>query len=296
MYRLDEASQIELPPRLTRILEKLKTSLINRYQHLALILHFLMLEVGFIFQSTASSLEDSDPSIPKKESITNSGGNISFRYLTDSNYEAISILQIIPCGANITIVGTFGGEPQASFSMDEVSIEKYIKNIISSCLPLRFQNLKSLSRLFKNNIGLPLLSHAKNALHLPVGTESFSVLDNDAILAVLKHIKSAQSLERISNCSKRLYELTQENSLWKNLVKDHFPLDFTIIVQSNRQYSEIIWKDHYKRIFRSKKNITPRSTLTFTQVPRFRQPLPQQPIFPRIPFPGPFWPIFDPPF
>ena len=296
MYRLDEASQTELPPRLIRILEELKTSLLNRYQHLALILHYLMLEVGFILQPTTPSVDDIDPSTPCKQLITSSGGNICFRYLTYNNYEATSILQIIPCGANITIVGTFGGQPQASYSMDEISIEKYTTNINSSCFPTRFRNLKNLSRILKNNIGLPLLSHAKNALDLPVGTESFSVLDNDSILAVLKHIKSAQSLGRLSKCSKRLYEIAQDNSLWKNLTKDDFPLDFKTILESNRQNSQILWKDQYKRIFRIKKNINLRSNLTFTQLPPFLQPLPEQPTVPRIPFPGPFWPIFDPPF
>ena len=294
MYRLDEASQTELPPRLISILEKFKPILLNRYQHLALILHYLMLEVGFILRPAASSLDGSDTSTPCKESITTSGGNISLVYLTDANYTEVSVLQIIPCGVNITVVGTFGGQPQASYSMDEVSIEKYIKNVNSSCLPARFQNLRNLSRIFKNNIGLPLLAHAKNALNMTVGTESFSGLDNDAILAVLNHLKSPKSLERLSRCSKRLYEITQDSSLWKNLVKDHFPIDFTTIVESSIQNSQINWKDQYKRIFGIKKNIASHSICT--QLPPFLQPLPQQPPIPRIPFPGPFWPLFDQPF
>ena len=296
MYRLDEFSQAEIPEKLTFILERLNNHLVNQYQYAAILLHYLFIEVGFTLQTPLSEKDAIGAITPSKNSLSGSlahGAGYQFKYSVNNNLDTISMLQIIPNGVKLSIVGIFGGQPQVSYSMEEISATNYIQNINSPSLPARFQNLKSLSREFKNRIALPLISHIKNVLDLPVGSESFSVLHNDAILAVLEHIKSELDIVRLGQCSKRLNEVTQDNSIWKGLVQYHFPNEYNRVMnESNEEVPQDSWKDRYKKFFEIHKSKNSRTS------PTHHIPFIPDPFFPR-PFqpPGrdPFNPRFDPP-
>ena len=299
MYHLDDATEAQFPPGPASIFEKLKVHLVNQSQHFALLLHVLMLEVGFRLNSTLSTSDHISAIAPQKECFNDNGAGYRFYYLADHKNEGRCVLQVIPYGTKVTVIGTFAGQPQASFTMEDVPLFMYLKNISSPSFPSRFKNMKCLSKDFKDGIALPLLSHAKNSLGLPVGTESFSALHNDAMLAVLKHVRSAVSLVRVGQCSKATHETAENNGLWKYLLRQDFPDQYrTLLNESHAENSAIIsWKSHYKRFFRAK--IYQESLANDNN---YDIPLPAQfiPIRPRMPPPGPFrgplTPRYDPPF
>jgi len=296
MYRLDEATHREIPEKFGYIFGKLKNYISNQHQHVAIVLHYLMIEVGFhLLPSSSENINDAIT--PGHACLQNNGAGYRFKYSINNN-DVICMLQILPNGANITIVGTFGGQPQMSFRMDEEITDRYLLNINSQTFPSRFKNLKVLSKEFKNNIAFPLLSHLKNSLDLPPGTESLEVLSNEEILLILGHLKCPKSIVNFGTSSIRFNELSQKNSIWKDLVKEHFPRDYDNIVRESNENGEVVvWKDHYKRIHRNRES---RQNAVMYQPLYQVFPVPIRPVIPMIPLPrpniGPFRPRYDPPF
>ena len=89
---------------------------VTRYQHVAILLHYLMLEVGFILLPNSAE-NNSDNIVPSKECLKNNGSGFKFKY-SFSNNDIICMLQVLPNGAKVTIIGTFGGQPQKSFIVE----------------------------------------------------------------------------------------------------------------------------------------------------------------------------------
>ena len=295
MYRIDEASCNELPPKLSALLESLNEYLVNKDQHIVILLHYLMIESGFNLHNTSKSLENIDNVMPRVEILNNKGAGFRINYIVDSDLDTRCTLHIVPSGINVVINGCYGGIPSASFSM-QTSISTYVQNTNDTSWPKRFANLRSLSKDFKDEVALPLLSHAKSSLNLELGTESFSGLNDDAILAVLKHIQSAVAVVKMGMCSKRLYDLTQDNSIWKTLVKEKYPQEYEDIIKRHGESDQPIWYEHYRRLCR---NQTRRSIEDSAGI--YLPPyLPTNPLPPRLPYigpgRGPFQPRFDPPF
>ena len=295
MYRIDEASCNELPPKLSALLESLNEYLVNKDQHNVILLHYLMIESGFVLHSTSQSLENIDNIIPRVEILNNKGAGYRINYVVDSNWDTRCTLLIVPSGMNAVVTGSYGGTPSASFSM-QTPISTYVQNTNDASLPKRFANLKSLSKDFKNKVALPLLSHAKSSLNLELGTESFSGLNDDAILAVMKHVQSAVAVVKMGMCSKRLFDLTQDNSIWKTLVKEKYPQEYEDIIKQHGESDQPIWYEHYRRMYR---NQTRRSIEDSARV--YLPPsLPSNPLPPQLPYigprRGPFQPRFDPSF
>ena len=294
MFRLYEASQTEIPPKLATIFTSLKASIINQHQHVAILLHYLMLEVGFILLPNSAE-NNSDNIVPSKECLRNNGSGFKFKYSFSNNNDIICLLQVLPNGAKVTIIGTFGGQPQKSFIIDDLPIEKYLLNINSQTFPSRFKNLNILSQEFKNYVALPLLSHLKDSLDLPPGTESLNVLSNEEIIMIISNLKCPKSLVNFGKCSARLNELSQKNSIWKELLKENFPRQYDDIVrESNENGQAVNWKSKYKRLYERNRESRPHPVMY--QV----VPVPLRPMVPLIPMPrpniGPFRPRYDPPF
>jgi len=294
MFRLYEASQTEIPPKLATIFTSLKASIINQHQHVAILLHYLMLEVGFILLPNSAE-NNSDNVVPSKECLRNNGSGFKFKYSFSNNNDIICMLQVLPNGAKVTIIGTFGGQPQKSFIIDDLPIEKYLLNINNQTFPSRFKNLNILSQEFKNYVALPLLSHLKDSLDLPPGTESLNVLSNEEIIMIINNLICPKSLVNFGKCSARLNELSQKNSIWKELLKENFPRQYDDIVrESNENDQAVNWKSKYKRLYERNRESRPHPVMY--QV----VPVPLRPMIPLIPMPrpniGPFRPRFDPPF
>ena len=294
MFRLYEASQTEIPPKLATIFTSLKESIINQHQHVAILLHYLMLEVGFILLPNLAE-NNSDNIVPSKKCLRNNGSGFKFKYSFSNNNDIICMLQVLPNGAKVTIIVTFGGQPQKSFIIDDLPIEKYLLNINSQTFPSRFKNLNILSQEFKNYVALPLLSHLKDSLDLPPGTESLNVLSNEEIIMIINNLKCPKSLVNFGKCSARLNELSQKNSIWKELLKENFPRQYDDIVrESNENDQAVNWKSKYKRLYERNRESRPHPVMY--QV----VPVPLRPMIPLIPMPrpniGPFRPRYDPPF
>ena len=294
MYRIDGSSCNELPPKLLALLESLNESLVNQDQHIVILLHHLMIESGFVLHNSSKSLENIDIVIPRVEILNNKGAGYRINYIVDPNLDTRCTLLIVPSGMNAVVTGSYGGTPSASFSMQTV-VSTYVKNTHSASLPERFTNLRSLSKDFKNEVALPLLCHAKSSLNLELGTESFSGLNDDAILAVLKHIQSAVAVVKMGMCSKRLYDLTQDNSIWKTLVKEKYPQEYEDIIKRHGESDQPIWYGHYRRLYRNETRRSIEDSASLYLPPYLpTNPLPPLPyIGPRR---GPFQPRFDPPF
>ena len=294
MYRLDEASHSEIPATLSKIFTQLKSKIINQHQHVAILLHYLMIEVGFVLLP-CSAKKDTDNITPPEESLQNNGAGFRFKYSINHNNDAVCMLQVLPNGAKLTIVGTFGGQPQKSFTLDDVLVDKYLLNVNCQTFPGRFKNLNILSKEFKNNIALPLLSHLKNSLELPPGTESLSVLSNEEILMILYHVKCPKSITNFGTSSSRFNELSKKNCIWQKLVKKYFPRDYDNIIRETAENGQVVeWKQKYKQFHLRNRESRPNPVMY--QV----VPVPMRPLVPLIPMPrpniGPFRPRYDPPF
>ena len=284
MYRLDEATHKDIPEKFEYIFAKLQNIISNQHQHVAIVLHYLMLEVGFLLLPSSSE-SINDAITPRKESLQNNGAGYRFKYSINNRDDVICMLQILPNGANVTIVGTSGGQPQTSFRIDEEPTERYLLNTNSLTFPSRFKNLKVLSKEFKNNVAFPLLSHLKESLDLPPGTESLNVLSNEEILSIFDHLKCPKSIINFGTCSVRLNELSQKNSIWKDLVKENFPREYENIERGSNENGEVVvWKDHYKRIQRNRES---RQNAVMYQPLYQVLPVPIRPIIPIVPLPRP---------
>ena len=88
MFRLYEASQTEIPPKLATIFANLKGSIMNQHQHVAILLHYLMLEVGFILLPNSAE-NDSDNIVPPKECLRNNGSGFKFKYYSSFKNKAV---------------------------------------------------------------------------------------------------------------------------------------------------------------------------------------------------------------
>ena len=105
MYRIDEASCNELPPKLSALLESLNESLVNQDQHIVILLHYLMIESGFNLHNTSKCLENIDNVMPRVEILNNKGAGYRINYIVDSDLDTRCTLHIVPSRINVVING-----------------------------------------------------------------------------------------------------------------------------------------------------------------------------------------------
>jgi hypothetical protein len=126
---------------------------------------------------------------------------------------------------------------------------KYVVSPTSSCIPTKFRNLKDLSLRFKNSLSHP----ARNVILTKEGIMNASLLGvpDEVKIKIFKYLKVSVFLKFSLVCS-HLYNVPEEQGLWRYfLVRDFGCEDVEHLVNQPGISDIIIWKEEYKRRYRS---------------------------------------------
>ena len=256
MYRLDDANSRDIPNTLKTLLEENKAELTNDEQHFVILVHILMLETGFVANSSTASSS-------VLEVIRNVKKGCTLHYCLDSvkgTNCTVRLIRFSPWRLQCHIVqGRVVERELHQLHNNEIqerskelntffTVSKFVPNAKSPNYALRFKNLRLLSKKFKNTIALPLLAAIKDSVSLQPGIESLEGLNDDALMEVLYWLNCPIALARLGQCSKRLRDLTEYDRLWEYFVKLEFPEEHGKILSAynvRKAQDGRDWKTHY---------------------------------------------------
>lgn len=221
---------------------------------LALAVHALMLELGF--------KTESDKSIP--DNWKTSAGHVT-RYHYPPSEEKDIVLMVTSLGPLVKIHGTHSASKN-TFSTSKIKSADFT---LEKDGKTELKNVSHLARMFKNEVGVPLLDTVKSHLGLP--TNGLLGLPPELSLNILKYL-DLKSLLRLGQSSKQLKPLVKDQNIWKRLYLRDFGMRSSVIKKFmnslNHQETED-WFRLYKEEFLNRK-----------EQEESRARLPQPPLFP----------------
>jgi len=243
----------------------------GQLQRLALVLHAFMLELGFCVEN------------PKvlPENWSTPAGLISRYFHPPASGEDV-LLTVTSLGPVVKVHGSHSSS-KSSFSMSRLKPDEFFAEKEGN---LEFKNLRRLARLFKNEVGVPLLNSVR--MHLGFATTGLVGMPPEILLKMLKHL-DLKSLLRVKRVSKQLHLICTERNIWKQLfVRDYGSRSFAIRRFNNtlNNQDEEDWFKLYKEEYLNKKE-QEESRSRLPPPPLFPFPdfenHPQNPLMPPIP-------------
>lgn len=226
---------------------------------LSFLLHCFMLELGFQGQEHSRRLPSS-----WKGPV----GHVSRYSLEQNEMKSNIILTVTTLGHIVKVHGTHTAL-KISFSTSKLKPDDYItvQDEVQGKCKLITKNLRTLARVFKNEVGVPLLNATRSHLGLPVS--GFQGLPDELSLRIL-HLLPLHSLISVTAVCKHFNRLGCDSSIWKKLFITHFGRSCSEDAENRNN-----WFKRFKTIYMARKE---RSRLQ-------QQNLPQPPLFP-FPDPG----------
>eukprot|EP00092_Neocalanus_flemingeri_P036038 GFUD01039238.1.p1 GENE.GFUD01039238.1~~GFUD01039238.1.p1 ORF type:complete len:339 (+),score=52.44 GFUD01039238.1:374-1390(+) len=215
-----------------------KSKLTNNNDKLALVCHAFMLELGFSVGNRKV--------LP--ENWKNSAGHSS-RYFYPPGTEFDIILTVTSLGRLVKVHGTHISS-KTNFSSSKIRPGDFVTEKDEN---FGMKNLRSLARLFKNEVGVPLLNSVKSQLGMAV--TGLLGLPPEISLKILQNL-DVNSLVNLGKVSKHLNLISKEKNIWRKLFfRDFGSRSFAIkrfSFQLNHQESED-WLSVYKEEYSNQK-------------------------------------------
>jgi len=237
--------------------------------HLSLVLHGVMLELGF----SSSNSRTNPPPQPWKSPM---GHSVRYFYPPEESENSV-VLTVTSLGPLIKVLG-IDTASKVSFSTTRLKLGDHTP-----------AKLSHLVRVFKTEVGGPLLNSTRARLGLPVS--GLLGLPPEILLKILARI-DVKSLLRLARVSKQLRDVSIDQTLWKRRYLEDFGKRNFVIKEFNRtldhQGEPDSWIEVYKQEIETRKERGKR-TPDNNPVPVFHVPHP-----PLFPFPDPDGSIPDP--
>jgi len=246
-----------------------KSKLLSDNDRLGLVFHAFMLELGF----RVENLKD----LPEN---WKSSAGLTTRYFYPPGEDLDTVLTVTSLGPLLIVHGTHKSS-KSTFSF-KIRPAEYLQLDGNS----GYKNLRRLARLFKNEVGLPLLNCVKVQLGLTI--TGLLGLPPEISLKIFQNLDFKSTLSMSVVC-KQLNLLSKEKIIWKNLfLKDFGQRSFAIKRFSNSLSNPDFedWFLLYKEEFLNKKE-RERSRRRVPPPPLFPFPDyegdPQNPLLPPVP-------------
>lgn len=262
---IEESSSKRVPHNLEALVKSLEgsqdVSPTNRNDLIAVLLYVLMMETGYSpinVGDTSICSSDHGFSIHKLNHFCNMPA--IWKNIQRNSYEMTFILGrftqhpcrllIIPIGDEIIVNLLISNLTQERNGYScRIQPSKYVVNPTSSCIPMKFRNLKDLSLKFKNSLSHP----ARSVILTKEGILNASLLGVpvEVKIQIFEYLKVSDFLKLSLVCN-HLYNVTEEQELWRYfLVRDFRCEDVEHLVNQPGINDIIIWKEEYKRRYRS---------------------------------------------
>ncbi|XP_052286556.1 F-box only protein 7-like isoform X2 [Dreissena polymorpha] len=206
-------------------------------EKLAVVLHVLMLETGFI------PLASQDPTVTAPPTSTwRQKGYQLFTYSYPGCGDHTCSLTLLQAGRTVMAHGKVGGGHDATRKCS-LDIGCFIQDAVSDCAA-SYGDLAKLSRVFKDSIANPLVQDLRTAAGL-VDIFGLMALTLELKLRILSTL-DLRSVLQMSCVNTELYDTCCDPSIWRRLYLKDF---------GNRRDNSLSqnWKELYKQEFKSRK-------------------------------------------
>jgi len=209
----------------------------SELQRISVVIHAFMLELGF-------SVENAKV-VP--ENWKSPAGYIS-RYSYNQSSEFDVILTVTSLGPFLKSHGCHTSS-KSSFSSSKIKMDDFL---VEKEGKIRLKNIRHLARLFKNEVGVPLLNSVRSHLGLP--TSGLEGMPPEISLKMLK-IMDLKTLVRMSAVCKQFNAISKEKCIWKHIfIRDFGSRSYKIKEFQNRLNNENEdWFSLYKEEYLNKK-------------------------------------------
>jgi len=210
----------------------------SELQRIAIIMHAFMLELGF---STLNSKV-----LP--ENWKTPAGYIS-KYFYSPSKDFDVTLTVTSLGPFLKAHGSHASS-RSTFSTSNMKSKEFL---VDQEGKIKLKNIRHLARLFKNEVGVPLLNSVRT--HLGLVTTGFVGMPPEISLKILKKM-DVKTLVTVSKICKQLNSLCKEKSIWKHFfIRDFGPRSFKIKEFNNLLKNEDEdWLCLYKEEYLNKKD------------------------------------------
>ena len=174
--------------------------------YLALLVHGLMIETGFVDQE-----EDKNLVCDHRVKYILGGMNNSVMHCT------VSLNKI---GNVTTIIGNFHGNPKSSFVMTKTRINDIVKLESTE----KYQNVKEFSMEFKNKIALPLLYQSN--IHAGIEPMTILSLPLELLVSIAEHLPDVATINAFRETCRKFKDISEHQLLWKRLFARFFPDEY----------------------------------------------------------------------
>jgi len=175
------------------------------------LLHSFMLELGFQNDSHGRLGEKWSSAVGHVTRYWLDTGDTTAPQTTDI------VLTVTTLGHIVKVHGTHSGV-KTTFSTSKLNPKDYVTRDGEQMEP---KNLRQLARVFKNEVGVPLLNCARS--HLGLSVSGLQGLPPELVLKVL-NLLPFQGVVRVSAVSKQLRVICQDPALWRKLYIRNFGL------------------------------------------------------------------------
>jgi len=263
---IEESSEKRIPHNLETLVKSLEgseesSSSTRKNDLLAVLLYVLMMETGYSpvnIEGTSVCRYDHGFSVHKLNHFRSMPAN--WKNIHKNIYEMSFVLGRFiqyPCKLLLIPLDDFliinlivsNLVPETNGYTLGIQPSKYVVNSTTSCIPAKFSNLKDLSLKFKNSLSHP----ARSVILTKEGILNASLLGvpDEVKIKVLRYLKVSDFL-KLSVVCRDLYCMSEDQALWRYfLLRDFMCEDVADLVNQPGVSDIIIWKEEYKRRYRS---------------------------------------------
>lgn len=258
----------------------------NQLQRIALITHAFMLELGFSVENPRV--------LP--ENWKTPAGYISRYYYHPGGSEADVVLTMTSLGPVMKAHGSHAASKSTFSTSSSIKFQDFIGDARGS---VGLKNIRRLARIFKNEVGVPLLNSVRTHLGFP--TSGLLGVPPEISLRILKKL-DARSVVCTGRVCRQLNLISKDQGIWKNIfIRDFGSRSFVIKEFTSRLNNQeedwmMLYKEEYLRKQEQEENRSRVAPPPLFPFPDFENnPLhPQMPLMPgivggdydRIPFGG----------
>ncbi|KAK3610910.1 hypothetical protein CHS0354_018816 [Potamilus streckersoni] len=271
-----DATDTTLPPLLIQTYHDAQPA--DRTEALCVVLHVLMLEVGYTTcdtQNGAVNLKDCCKSFTE---TWKHPGCYKFQYTYPWCEEGTVSLTVIPAGNLVVVHGKVKSPSEVKSWQCKLKVDDFVRCVTSGCIHC-YKSLSKLSAVFKDSIALPLLNDLRSSVGKP---EAYG------FLALTQEVKSkiisfldVKSTVIVSEVNNELLMLSRDPYIWRR----HYLREFKN--RSDNSLSQDWYKLYKEQHLLRKEHKKQLKQIVFIEPPYF-QPVPM-PYFPapwRPPGPG----------